>query len=137
MQFVGNLHIIRVTTTVLKSLSLLTTWATGTEWRGSGKLNHLLRLNANHEGWDVDHLLTDTDVTLLDEASCMVNGESQTRSEDASLETTIKKLLWSQTQNIVQLLLRLSEETQTSQTTEEGSTFEETLWILGGWEKRK
>lgn len=78
-------------------------------------------------------------MSLLDQTTSVVNGECETRGEHASLQTTIKKLLNRQTENVVQLLLGLGQETETSQTTKEGSTFEKTLRILAtrGEEGRK
>jgi hypothetical protein len=56
-----------VVTTLLGGLGLLpphTAGATATEWRGQGKVDVLLGVEADHEGGDVDNLLADT-VMLL------------------------------------------------------------------------
>jgi hypothetical protein len=56
-----------VVTALLGGLGLLpphTAGAAATEWRGQGKVNVLLRVEADHEGGNVDDLLANTVVLL-------------------------------------------------------------------------
>jgi hypothetical protein len=69
-------------------------------------------------------------VALLDETTGVVDTLSETSGEDDGLETTIKELFNFETEDIVELLFRFGEETETSETTEESGTFEETLGVL-------
>jgi hypothetical protein len=55
-------------TTLLGGLGLLppdTTRTAATKWRGQGKVDVLLRVEADHEGGDVDDLLADTVMLLV------------------------------------------------------------------------
>ena len=59
-------------------LSPDTTGATTTEWRGESKVNVLLGVETDNERWDIDDLLADSDVSLSDQDTGVVNrlGES-------------------------------------------------------------
>ncbi|EHN03628.1 Rps9bp [Saccharomyces cerevisiae x Saccharomyces kudriavzevii VIN7] len=54
------------------------TWSGTTEWRGWGKINVLFRVQSDHERWDVDNLLTNSNVSLSDQNSGVVNRLGQT-----------------------------------------------------------
>ncbi len=130
MESINELHIILVTTAVLERLALFTTGATGAEGRSGSELDDFLRLHTNHERRCIDHLLANANVTLTNEAACVVNRESETRCEHTSLKTAIEELLNRKTEHVVQTLLVLSKKTETSQTTKKCSTLEETLGVL-------
>jgi hypothetical protein len=110
--------------------ALATRSACTAERRGRRELNHLLRLDADHERRHVDHLLADADVTLLDQAASVVDRQREARREHAGLEAAIQELLRGQTQNVVQLLLRVGQEAQAGQAAEERGTLEQALRIL-------
>merc|ERR1719281_110833 len=62
-------------------------WTT-TERRCDSKVNVLLTVQADQEGWDVADLLADADVPLTDQTTCMVDRLCQTELEDLRLQPT-------------------------------------------------
>jgi hypothetical protein len=84
----------------------------------------------DNEGGDVDNLLADTDVTLADENTSVVDGLGKTKLEDLSLETTFQEIFNLETQDIIELHTGLIEHTNTNKTTDKSVTLEETTWIL-------
>ena len=90
----------------------------------------LLRINMNHEGRRVDHLLTNTDVSLLNELTSMVNGLGKTELEDLGLQSAIHQLGSGKFENVVEFHVFLRDKTETSHTTNNGSTLENSAGIL-------
>lgn len=60
-------------------LSAVTAWASSSERRAEGKVDVLLRVETDNEGRNVDDLLSDTDVTLTDQDTGVVDrfGEAE------------------------------------------------------------
>ena len=118
---------------LLGGLGLLaanTSWTSTTEWRGKSKVDVLLGIKTNNERWDVDDLLSNTDVSLTDENTGVVDGLSETKLVDAGLKTTLQEILNLQGQDVIQLHAGLIEDTDTNKTTDQGVTFEESLGVL-------
>lgn len=90
----------------------------------------LLRIDADHEGRDVDELLADTDVALLNEDARVVNRLGKAELKNLCLQATLQEILNLQGQDIIERLLRLIEQTQAGETAEKGKTLENTLRIL-------
>ena len=61
-----------ISTLVLSSLH--SSKSSSSEDRLLGDLDVMLRGNSDHEGWNVDGLLSDSNVLLLDEDSSLVDG---------------------------------------------------------------
>lgn len=76
-------------------------------------------------------MTTNADVAVADEDTGVVNRLGVTSLEDTSLETTFQKLVQVQTQDQIELLFIFGEDTETSQTAQQGTTFEETTRVLG------
>ena len=82
----------------------------------------LLRGDTDHEGGNVNHLLTDSDVLLSDEDAGVVDGVSDLSLHDEGLESTFHKLGNSKTKDVIELSLRLFEEAEADHAGEEGLT---------------
>jgi hypothetical protein len=118
---------------LLRSLGLLpanTTRTSTSEWRAKGEIDVLLRIETNDEGWDVDDLLANTDVSLADEDTGVVDGLGETELVDTGLQTTLQEILNLQGQHVIELHAGLVEDTDTDKTANEGVSFEKTLWVL-------
>ena len=80
------------TVLLLRSLRLLATdtaWAATAEWRVQSEIDVLLGVEADNERWNVDDLLADTDVSLADKNTGVVDGLGKAKLVDASLETAL------------------------------------------------
>lgn len=122
-----------LTITTLGGLGLLaahTTRATATEGRGESEVDVLLGVKADHVGGNVDDLLSDTDVTLADQDTGVVDGLGETELVDTGLETALQEILNLQGQDVIELHAGLVEHTDTDETANEGISFEETLGVL-------
>jgi len=120
-------------TLLLSSLGLLaadTTWATTTEWRVQGEVNVLLGVETDDERWDIDDLLADTDVSLADQNTGVVDGLGETELVDAGLETALQEILNLQGQDVIELHAGLVQDTDANETANESVTLEKTLWVL-------
>jgi len=119
-----------VTTPGSSVLALDTTSTATAEWGVEGELNVWLRLDSHHEGWHGHNLAADTDVTLADEHTSVVDGLGKTTLEDEGLEATLHEVLKVEGEHIIQTLLVLVEDSITDHTAHEGLTLEDTLWVL-------
>ena len=90
----------------------------------------LLRVDANNERGDSDHLLTNSDVSLADEDTSVVDGLGHTALEDLSLETALKKVAISQGEDKIELVLLLRKDTDALETTEKGTSLEDAAGIV-------
>jgi hypothetical protein len=118
---------------LLSGLCLLspdTARATTTEWRAEGEVDVLLRVKTDNKGWNVDDLLANADVSLADQDTSVVDGLGETELVDAGLQTTLQEILNLQCQDIIEFHAGLIEHTDTDETTNEGVTFKEALWVL-------
>jgi hypothetical protein len=118
---------------LLRSLGLLsanTTRTSTSEWRAEGEIDVLLGIETNDEGWDVDDLLANTDVSLADEDTSVVDGFGETELVDTGLQATLQEILNLQGQHVIELHAGFVEDTDTDETANEGVTFEEALGVL-------
>jgi hypothetical protein len=125
--------LILATLTALGGLGLLSADTAGTattEGRGKGEVDVLLRVETNDERRNVDDLLSDSDVTLADQDTGVVDRLGETELPDTGLETTLKEILDLEGQDVIQLHAGLVENTDTDETSNEGIAFEETLGVL-------
>lgn len=84
----------------------------------------------DHEGRRVHHLTANTDVSLTNQHTSVMNRLGKTELEHLRLQSAIHQLRSAQLQNVIQLLLLLRHQTQTSHTTNDSSTLENTTRIL-------
>lgn len=111
-------------------LSGNTTGTTTTVWRSLSEVNVLLGVQSDNEGWDVDNLLTNSNVSLRDQDTSVVDGSGQTQLVDLGLQTSLQEIFWLQGQDVIQLLLVLGQDTGTDQSSDQSVTFEQSLWVL-------
>ncbi len=112
------------------TLALNTTGTGTTVRRGEGKVDVLLRVKTNDERGDVDDLLADTDVTLDDQDTGVVDRLGKAGLEDLSLQTTLKEILDLEGEHVIETHAGLVEHTDAHQTANDGVTLEETLGVL-------
>ena len=90
----------------------------------------LFRINVDHEGRRVDDLLSNTNVSLLNELTGVVNGLAETELEDLSLQSAVHELGGGKFENVIELHVFFRNETETSHTTNDGSTLENSAGVL-------
>jgi hypothetical protein len=90
----------------------------------------LLRVESDDERRNVDNLLANSDVSLADQNTGMVNGLGQSELVDTGLETTLQEVLDLQSQHVIQLHARFVKDTDTDETANECVSFEESLGVL-------
>ena len=90
----------------------------------------LLGVETDNERRDVDDLLANTDVSLADENTSVVDGLGETELVDTGLQTTLQEILNLQGQHIIELHTGFVEDTNTDETANEGVSFEESLGVL-------
>lgn len=115
---------------VLLALAGNTAGASATEGRLSGDVDVLLGFDANHERGHVDDVLTNAHVAVANANASVVDGENVGHLGDNGLKTTVEESLNLQGQNVLKSLLALREDTETSQTAQEGGTLEGTARVL-------
>lgn len=110
--------------------SLDSTWSATTVWGVRSKVNVLLGVQSDHEGWNIDNLLTNSNVSLGDQNSGVVDRSGQTQLENLGLQSSLQEVLDSQGQDVIQLHLVLGQDTNSHQSSDQSVTFEQSLLIL-------
>lgn len=109
----------------------LNTTSTGTTvGGGEGKVDELLGVESDDKGRNINELLTNTDVTLTDQDTGVMDGLGKAELEDLSLKATLQEILNLKGKDIIELVHGLVEDTNTDQTTDQGITLERTTGIL-------
>lgn len=116
-------------TTTLGLLLLHSTHLLGDEDGGSSKLDVLVGRGGDHEGRNVDHLLADSDVSLSDEHSGVMNGLGEGLVHAHGLKSSLEELIDGKTEDVIELSLALLEETELADSSDEGITFEKSSGI--------
>lgn len=111
-------------------LSADTAGTATTEGRGKSKVDVLLGVETDDERGNVDDLLSDSDVTLADQNTGVVDRLGKTELPDTGLETALKEILDLKSQDVIELHAGLVKDTDTDETSNEGIAFEETLGVL-------
>lgn len=62
----------------------------------------LLRVQSNNEGWDIDDLLSNSDMSLVDQDSSVVDGLGKTGLEDLSLESSLEEIFQLESQYVIE-----------------------------------
>ena len=119
-----------ITTLVLVVSSGNTSGATTSEGRVLGELDVLLRVHVNHEGGGVHDLATDANVSLSDQDASVVDRLGKTELEHLGLKSAVHQLGGAQLQNVVELLLLLGDQSQTSHAADDGSSLEDSAGVL-------
>ena len=95
------------------------------------KVDVLLRVYANRERGDVDDLLSNTDMSLSNQNTGVVDGLGKTELQDLSLKTALHETLSGELKNIIERVLLLSHKTKSLQSADERRSLEEALGVLG------
>jgi hypothetical protein len=88
--------------------------------RGSGVLDVLLGGSSNNERWDVDHLLADGDVSSSDQDASVVNRRGELALEHEGLKASFHQLRDSESEHVIELALRLLEQTKSDHASDDG-----------------
>lgn len=91
----------------------------------------LLRSCPDVESRRVDELAANTDVPLLNEHSCMVDGLSKPLFVDLRLKAPLKEFLSGELKDKIEFELVIREKPITTHPTKESGTLKDTLGILG------
>lgn len=90
----------------------------------------LLRVQSNDERWHVDNLLSNSDVSLSDKDTSVVDRLGQTKLENLCLQSSLKEVLDSESENVIELHASLVENSDADQSSNQGITLEQSLWVL-------
>lgn len=125
--------LLSVTVTALGGLGTLALHTAGTATtvgRLEREVDVLLGVETDDERRNVDDLLADTDVTLADEDTGVVDRLGKSKLEDLGLETTLKEVLGLEGKNVVETHAVVVEHTNAHKTADKGVTLEKTLGVL-------
>jgi hypothetical protein len=86
-------------------------------------LDVLFAGDAHHKLGDVDHLFADSNVLLADENTSVMDGVSKLALDNESLETAFQELSNGQTEDVIELALRVLKETKTHHAADKGLTY--------------
>lgn len=75
-------------------------------------LNVLLRRHSDHEGRDVNHLLADSDVSLTDKNTGVMDRGGELAFGNEGLKTSLHELGQVESKDVIELSLRLLEESK-------------------------
>lgn len=131
----------------LGPLSLGSTWSATTVWRGQSvvdvskrvismspysdrRVRSLLGVKSDNERWDVDDLLADSDVSLSDKDTGVVDRLGESELEDLGLETSLQEILSLEGQHVIQSHSAVVEHTDSDQSSDQGVTLEKSLGVL-------
>lgn len=116
--------------TLLGVLSLDSAGSASSVRRVESKVNVLLGLESDHERRHVDNLLANSDVSLGDEDSGVVDGLGQTKLENLGLQSSLEEILGGQGQNVIELHSVLGKNTESNQSSDKSVTLEKSLGVL-------
>lgn len=103
-------------------LSLLAAWLASLDHAGGGVLDVLLRGGADHEAGLVNHLLANGDVSAADQDASVMDRGSQLALDDEGLQASLHELSDRKSQHVIELALRLLEETKSNHASDDGLT---------------
>jgi len=111
-------------------LSLDATHAAVDKRAGQRVVDMTLTVTTDKEGRNVNKLLANTDVTLKDQHTSVVDGTSKLGLEDDGLKTTLKEILVLKSKHVIELILVLRKNTHLVKTTKHCTTFKHTTLVI-------
>lgn len=97
---------------------------------GSGsELNVLLRADSDQVAWDVDELFANSNVSLSDENSGMMDGVSELSLGNESLESSLHDLRRGKTQDVIELSFILLQHSESNHSSDKSIAFEESSGV--------
>lgn len=97
----------------------------------NSEVDVLFRDRSDIERWNIDELGSNTDVTLADQDTGVVDGLGKALLVDLSLKAAFQQLLGGQLKDSIQLKLVILKKTESVHATKKGSSLENSLGILG------
>ena len=79
--------------------------------------------DTDQERWDVDHLFANSDMSLSDEDTGVMNRLGELSLLDEGLKSSLKELGGGQTEDIIELALVVLQKTKSNHTSDEGLTY--------------
>ena len=118
--------------TASSSLLLHSAHFSGLEYGCWSDLDVLLRSHSHHERRDVHELFTNSNMSLPDQNSGVMNGACTTNFilSDQSLESSLHELVESKTEYVIELLLILLQQTKLDNSSDESVSLEQSSGIL-------
>jgi len=110
-------------------LSLLSSGSATTEGGVQSEIDVLLRVSADEERGNVDDLLSDSDVSLSDQNTSVVDRLGVTELEDDGLETSLHEVLNLEGEDKIELVLVLGEDTVTVKSSHQSASLEKSLGV--------
>jgi hypothetical protein len=107
-----------------------TAWTSTTKWRAESKVDMLLGIKTDDKGRYIHNLLADTDMSLTDKNTGVMNGLGKAKLVDTGLQTTLQEILNLQGQYVIELHAGFVKDTNTDETANEGIAFEKTLGVF-------
>lgn len=90
----------------------------------------LLRIKTDDERGNIDYLLANTDVSLTNQDTGVVDGLGETELVDTSLQATLQEILNLQCQHVIELHARFVQNTNADETANQGISFEKSLRVF-------
>ena len=90
----------------------------------------LLAVQSHSETGHVDNLLANTDVSLLDQDSGVVDRLGETELVDTGLKTSFQEIFDTEGQHVIKLHAGFVEDANSDETTDEGIAFEEPFGVF-------
>lgn len=90
----------------------------------------LLRIQSNNERGNIDNLLANSDVSLLDQDTGVVNGLGETELVDTGLKSSLQEIFDLEGQDVIELHAGFIEDTDSDETSNQSVTFKEALGVL-------
>ncbi len=85
--------------------------SSASEWRVDWIINVLLWVYSDHKWWDVGEVLSDSDVSLSDEHSGVVDGLGQSFAVHHCLKSSVHESVHRQTQNVIKFVFGFVQQT--------------------------
>jgi hypothetical protein len=105
-------------------------WSSTSEWGFEAEVDVLLAVESDNVRWNVDDLLSDSDVSLSDQDSGVVNGLGETEFKNLGLESSFHEIFHFKSEDVVEFHVLFIENTNSHQSSEKSVTFEQPLWVF-------
>jgi hypothetical protein len=105
-------------------------WSSTGQWGFETEIDVFLAVESDNVRWNIDDLFSDSDVSLSDQDSSVVNGFGETEFEDLGLESSFHEIFDFKSEDVIKFHVLFIEDTNSHQSSEKGVTFEEPLWVF-------
>jgi len=118
---------------LLSGLGLLspdTTRSPTTKRRGEGKINMFLAVQTNNKAGHVDNLLADSDMTLLDQDTSVVDRFGETEFVDTGLQAAFKEIFHLQREHVIEFHAGFVQHADADETANQRVAFEQSFGVF-------